>query len=182
MKVKNFKDLQSWTDGPIKDNGELDSEVKEFIDNFRGSVDYSIPDWISSISKQTKLKEYKDCDLINSKKVIQFVQNKDLKYYSVYAKLSDKIENLNKQIEILMKNQDKIRDRADSELLLKFQEELLEKDINKFYEFFVDVHNEGDWIEDTSICDVHPDLINKYGEKEFFKQFEHIPVAKKYNL
>lgn len=95
MKVKNFKDLQSWTDGPIKDNGELDSEVKEFIDNFRGSVDYSIPDWISSISKQTKLKEYKDCDLINSKKVIQFVQNKDLKYYSVYAKLSDKIENLN---------------------------------------------------------------------------------------
>lgn len=185
MKVKNFKDLQNWTDGPNKGINELSPvryEVEIFIDSFRGSVDHSIADWISGICKETKLKEYKDCDIENSKKAIRFVQNKDLKYYRVYVEISNKIEDLNKQIDILTSNQDKIRDRADSELLLKFQEELLNKDPEKFYEFFINVSDDGEWLNDHSICDVHPDLINQYDEKEFFEQFEHIPAAKKYNL
>lgn len=183
MKVKNFKDLQNWTDGPNKGNKKLSPKVEEFIDSFRGSVDHSIADWISGVCKETKLKEYKDCDLDHSKNATQFVEKRDFNYYKKYVETANEIKILNKRISQLEKFQDKIKDRADSELLLKFQEELLERDIEKFYEFFINNTGEdNEWINDHSVCDVHPDLINQYGEKEFFEQFEHIASSKKYNL
>ena len=104
-----------------------------------------------------------------------------LKYYKQFVEFSNEIEKLNLKISKLEENQDEVRDRADSELLLKFQEELLEKDFEKFYEFFIDPGNDGEWLTDVTLTDVHPDLLNRYGD-DFFEQFKHIPAAKKYNL
>ena len=83
MKIKKYKDLQKWTDGPNKDDGKLDQEIEDFISNFRNSLDDSVSDWISVVCKETKLKEYKDCDMENPKpeNVLKFIDKKGLKSF-----------------------------------------------------------------------------------------------------
>ena len=89
MKIKKYKDLQKWTDGPNKDDGKLDQEIEDFISNFRNSLDDSVSNWISGICQKTKLKEYKDCDIENSKpeKILNFIKKKGFKKYKHKQKI-----------------------------------------------------------------------------------------------
>ena len=65
MKVKNFKDLQNWTDGR-PDKEELDPKVEEFVTNLRGCLDSTISEWISQQSLETSAEEYKNISLLTT--------------------------------------------------------------------------------------------------------------------
>ena len=174
MKVKNFKDLQNWTDGPDKE--ELDSKVEEFVTNLRGCLDVTIAEWVSHQSLETSAEEYKNISH-NAKKTsrLDLLNKKDMKKFKSFLELREKIEKLRTQLEKLENYEEGLSIDADSELLYKFQEDLLlDEDYHSFYELFIDKESNEDEI---NLSDIHPDILKDYKD-----EIETIIQSKKYNL
>ena len=171
-----------------KFNERVSTEVENFLDILNGEVDHSILDWISSISRNTILKEYSnifyDDDNIYTKtelnKKIKLANDKNFKYYKKYLETGIEINNLYNQAEKLKKQNEKLLNDVNSEVVYKFQEELIQKDINEFYIFFLK-----DLIEESSINnyeyeilnDIHPNIYKKYKNI-----INNIPEVKDWNL
>jgi len=151
----------------------LSEEVLDYVSNITGTVDYSIPYWIANISNQTKLKEY-----INAEEE-SFAKSKNFKKMEQYLSVGKEIDSLNKKIENLEIKKENLEFEAASEILYKFQEELIEKDFESFYELFMkevvdDCEGED---EDFILSDIHPDIVKKY-----LKDVKMHLDAKKYNI
>jgi hypothetical protein len=158
MKIKKFEQINESV------------SIKDYIENFDGGCDGGIIDWIHEISKTTMLKEYTN---IYSKK---FQEDKKLVAYTKFIGIEKKIEDAQKQIEKLEKSKEKLEINAKSEILYKFQEDLLENDTNSFYVLFIDGWDEND-DGDYVYGETHPNIIKKYKNK-----LDLIIASKKYNL
>lgn len=169
-----------------KFNEKVSSEIEEFIDEFNGQVDNSILDWIATVSNDSKLKEYSNIDFdednIYTKseldKKLKIADNKKFKYYKKYIERGVEIYNLFKQIQKLKNENKKLFAEINSEVLYKFQEELLEKDFDSFYKLVLVT----DDAEETNIfIDTHPLILKKY-KKQIEEKVELYRNSKKYNL
>lgn len=158
-----------------KFNESLSPDIKEYVQDFIGSVDNDVPDWISFISSQTKLKEYKGSNKLS------FAKIRDLKKLEEYLSIDSKISRLTKQIEKLEESKENLEIEASNELLYKYQEELLEKDFDSLFKLFIeDEMSESNDFEDEQqfpYTNLHPQIIKKYKDDILFKI-----NAKRYNL
>lgn len=157
-----------------KFNESLNPDIKEYVQDFISSVDNDVPDWISFISSQTKLKEYKGSNKLS------FAKIRDLKKLEEYLSIDSKISRLTKQIEKLEESKQDLEIEASNELLYKYQEELLEKDFDSLFKLFIeDEMSEANDFEDEQFpyTNLHPEIIKKYKDDILFKI-----NAKRYNL
>lgn len=158
-----------------KFNESLNPDIKEYVQDFISCVDNDVPDWISFISSQTKLKEYKGSNKLS------FAKIRDLKKLEEYLSIDSKISRLTKQIEKLEESKEDLEIEASNELLYKYQEELLEKDFDSLFKLFIeDEMFESNDFEDEQqfpYTNLHPQIIKKYKDDILFKI-----NAKRYNL
>ena len=160
MKIKRFEQINE------------SENITDYIQDFDGSCDDGIIGWIQYVAKGTNLKEYTN---IYDKK---FQEDKKLVAYNKFVDAENKINNAQKEIYKLEKLKIFFEIKAKSEIMYKFQEDLLEKDTSSFYRLFVD---EEYWGENENGEDdygeTHPNIIKKYKEK-----LDTILAAKKYNV
>lgn len=155
MKIKNFEQINE------------SANITEYIQDFDGSCDDGIIEWIQNVAKGTSLKEYTN-----------IYNDKNLVAYNKFIDAEKKIENAQKEIDKLEKLKVKLEIKAKSEIMYKFQEDLLEKDPDSFYRLFVDEEYWGENEDgEDNYGETHPHIIEKYKEK-----LDTILAAKKYNL
>lgn len=163
MKIKRFKLFE-----------KLSDDVFGYVDDFKGRVDFSVFDWIGTVAKGTKLKEYSKLSMFNPK----FIKEKNFRYIEKYLNIENEIFKKQNEINKLENSKEKLEIEASNEALYKFQEELLDKDFDSFYRLFIDGFEEDEIEEGTeTIWDVHPEIFKKY-EKQITLKLS----AKKYNL
>ena len=172
MKIQRFTNI----------NESLASDVKEFVENFAGSTDGGIVDWVDTVVGNTKLKEYHNF-MSSPKKALDFATSKNLKKLTSYLLIDKEIEDKEKELEKLFLKKETLSTASGDELLFKFQEELLDRDFNSFYEFFIkDSIEESDGtIEDIiKYSEIHPRILKKY--KDIKDRIQISMAANKYNL
>lgn len=165
MKILKFNESIEPPDN-FENHPKLSDEINNFLDEFGGSTDYGIPDWIDSLSYNTKLKEYRDFTSSN-KKMIKIADEKNIPNLKKYIILDAEINKLEKQINKNKNLQNKLYTLISNELIYKFQEELLEKDFDNFYVLFLKDAIEDANNDNTEIIyyDVHPEILKKYGDE-----------------
>jgi hypothetical protein len=143
-------------------------EVETYLEDFNNSVGYSILDWIETVSSNTKLKEYKNVnwDNLNSiKKIPKLIEDKNFKYYNKFLNILNSIKELENKITLLDKQKEKLEEEVTNEVMYKFQEELLEKDIDGFYKLFLEhliEESTKNNYEFEIFDDIHPSIYKKY--------------------
>ena len=176
MEIKRFSS--------INEAKVLSNPTKEYLKGFNDAVDTDIFHWISDISKGTKVDEY--TWLLGYK--VSSITDKKFDTYKEYTdcfrekmKLEKEYE---KKLKILEKEEDKLFWKASSEVMFKFQEDLLNKDFDNFYKFFIEdsLENYTDVVEYDANNDwIHPDIAKKYGK--FIKEMVELRAdTQKYNL
>jgi len=146
----------------------LSKKVNDFIDDFNGSIDNDIFDWIDTVSDITKLDEYKNFTYSNDN-VVKLANDKGLKKLKEYAYINSEIIKLESKLQLLNDKLSFLHVDAASETLYKFQEDLINNDFDGFYKVFLD--------DDNGLSDVHPEILDKY-EKEIKIKMD----SKKYNI
>lgn len=166
MKIQRFNESTSQT-------------IKDFILDFTDNAG-DIPDWINTIAPET-LKEYENVLFFNRrelKKSLKFADDKNLPKFKEYMLLDGKIEKMKKEIDNLIKYKETVSYvEGSSELLYRFQLDLLENDYDKFYEFFLKDQIEEEY--ENIYSEVHPNLIKNIKYK---KMIDVNIDANKYNL
>lgn len=159
--------------------------TKDFIEIFSDNLGDSIPEWISEISKKTKLGKYNTISTYSmdgSKRTVKFSQINNLPNLEKYAQTEINMLNLEKQIENLRKKQEnELYLKASDELLYKFQEELLEKDFENFYKLFLEpiINDKKEYPEIDIYEDIHPKIL----KNKKFKNIIDLSIdSRKYNL
>jgi hypothetical protein len=161
MKINKF------TNESVKYN----TDVKEFVEEFLGSLDDDIPDWISNVSKRYNIKEFKNSNTPS------FANRNNLTSYQEYLSIDKKIDSLHESIRKLENRRDSLQIKVGGELLYNFQKHLLESNFKLFYELFINdsfVDNESTDINNTEI---HPNILKKYGDR-----INVLLDANKYNI
>ncbi len=177
MKIEKFNESNTYHENVWKRSKNLSKKVFDFIESLDGSVDYNIQTWISYIAKATNHKEYKN--LLMSPfldETINFLDEKQLKIYKEYIDYELKEESLQRELDETKKKRIALYPEAASEIVYKFQEDLIENDFASFYKFFIQEENQ----ENQDLKkngDIHPDILNKYYDEIKFKI-----EALKYNL
>ena len=155
MKIKRFDNI----------NENLTTDVKQFITDFEANTDFGIIDWIGNVADRTKLNDYKNF-IDSSKKTLIFANSKNFKKLTEFILIEDEIAKKEKEVEKLNLKKSNLLIAASDELLYKFQEDLLNKDFNNFYDFFIkDSEEESGYtnIEDIiEHAEIHPKLLKKY--------------------
>ncbi len=169
-----------------KFNESISSEIEEYIENFEGSVDYSILDWIESVSKKfTKLKEYSYIDYDNEnsiKKLPAIIKDKRFKNYNKFLTVFNEIKQLEKKLEILDAQKNKLIKEVNSEVMYNFQSDLLEKDIDGFYKLFLEDTIESSVENDYEyeiFDDIHPSI---YANKKYKNIIDNLPQVKEWTI
>lgn len=183
MKIQRFNEAIEPPENEFQHSSKLSKDVNEFLDEFDGSVDNTIFDWVEIVSNKTKLKYPKFTS--SAKNSLNFANNKNLKFFRDYITEDIKISQLEKEIIKIKKKRDKLYTLASNEVLLKFQEELIEKDFDSFWTIFVDEPNDHQVIDmnaDKVYTDIHPDIFDKYKHIKKINDINIINNLKKYNL
>jgi hypothetical protein len=175
MKVKKFNEVYGYEDednSNIEESPNLSKRINNFIKELDSSVDDTIFDYILYISHSTKLTEYQNITSMFQldENFLKFANEKGLDKLKEYAQLDKEIFKKQKEIDDIKEEKKIIYAEASSQLLYKYQEELLEKDFDNFYEFFI---KDSEKIQD----DIHPDILKKYKDQIKLKL-----DARKYNL
>lgn len=185
MKINRFNEN---INTEINDRANIKS-VNQYIFDFSDAVGENLIDWVSEISNNTKLKEYKKTKTYDSKyrkSALKFANDKKLENFKKYILIDNDIEKLEKEITKLQKHRDNnLYNSASSEVLYNFQIELLEKDFKSFYTYFM-VENIEYAKEQSKIeypidiyGDIHPNIIKNIK----YKQMIDINLdSMKYNL
>ena len=184
MKIKRFNEAYFYECENIKKSKELKTNIFNFIKSFNSNCDDNIIEWISYVSKNTKLIEYNN--LTKSKKnALDFSKNKNFIKLQELLEINNNIENSVKKYETLVKNREKIFAIAANEVLYNFQKELLNKDISEFFSLFIS-DSFDDFVEDHITIDyiyedIHPQIMEEFGDE--IKEYIKIKTqSKKYNL
>lgn len=157
MKIERFKQI----------NEKLTPEIEEFITNFDGSCDEGAIDWIMYISTETKVPEYQNVYNKN------FQESKKLKVAQKFLDAENERNRLCSELEKIENKIEKLKLEAASEVLYKFQEDLLKNDPDNFFKLFLE---DGEYTGE-GYGESHPDIIKKYQ-----KELDILLSAKKYNL
>ncbi len=141
MKIKKFNEESDYDISfkryikPINNSEKIKTFIKNFTDNAG-----DIPDWINQVAVTTKIPEYKNAIAYNKwlrDKALVFSDKKNLKKYKEYILIDEEIDKLQKEIDKLNNYKENTAYvKGTSELMYNFQKELLDKDFEKFYEFF----------------------------------------------
>lgn len=158
MKIRRFEQINEGV------------SIKDYIEDFDSATDEGIISWIQYVAKSTNLKEY--TNIYNKK----FQEEKKLTAYNKFIDLEKKLNDAQNIVYKLERSKEKLEINAKSEILYKFQEDLLENDPNNFYLLFIHEGNP-DNTEEFKYGDTHPNIIKKYKSK-----LDLILAAKKYNL
>jgi len=175
MKIERFNEVFTYHEEKWRRSKNLPKKVFDFIESLDGSVDYNIQTWISYIAKATNHKEYKN--LLMSPfldETINFLEEKQLKIYKEFIDCEYKEERLQRELEEIQKKRIALYPEAASEIVYKFQEDLIENDFDSFYKFFIEEENPQDLKNNN---DIHPVILKKY--------YDEIKIkieALKYNL
>ena len=153
MKIQKFNNISE----------SLSDKIEDFIIKFEEDIEFGVFDWIKNVSIHTKIPEFGYCDDLS------FISEKKIKtaykYISLDKKIDylyDKIQNIEEEINILTEEKDKIETKASSDLLYKFQEELLEKDSDSFYYLFIKEYIESKNNDKLVNTGIHPNILRKY--------------------
>lgn len=184
MKIQRFNESYNYEYEDYSRPKNMSKEIFEYLENFAGSCDYNIIEWVSSVSNNTKLKQYSN--LTKSKKsALYFSESKNLQKIKELIEIQNHIDELDKEYKNIIKNKDRIHVEASNELIYLFQEELLNSDFDKFFELFIeDLYNEyiNGYIDDEEIYyDIHPNIMKEYGKK-IIENINILIQSKKYNL
>lgn len=144
---------------------KLSDGVFDYIDDLNDRVDGGIFNWISTVSKDTKLKEYAKLSEFNPTLIAQ----KNFKFIEKYRNIDKEIFKKYAEIRKLEKSKEKLELEMNNEVLIKFQDELINTDFESFYKIFM-----GD---EEEYWDIHPTIMKKYS-----KMIDLIRKTKKYNL
>lgn len=157
----------------------------DFIENFTDTTGINVHEWISDISTNTKLKEYSIIDtynIPNAKKTIKFAEQKNFPYLKKFAETELEIYELEKKMEKLRKFlDDKLYLKVGDEVMYNFQLELLEKDFQSFYNFFIksNIEDKTEYPEIDIFEDIHPRILNN---SKYRKLIELQVDTSKYNI
>lgn len=138
----------------------------DFIDSFTDAIGINLHEWISEISKNTKLKEYSiinTYNIPNAKKTIKFAEQKNFQYLKKFAETEIEIYEMEKKMKKLRKFLDnKLYFNVGNEIMYNFQLELLEKDFQSFYNYFIksNIEDKIEYPEINIFEDIHPKILN----------------------
>lgn len=182
MKIKKFNENSDYEisisryEAPIT-NAE---KIRIFIRNFTGDAG-DIPDWLNTVAPTTKIPEYQNAISYNKmlrNKALKFSDDKNLPKYKEYILIDEKILNLEEEINKLNEYKENVSYvKGTSELMYSFQKELLDKDVEKFYDFFLDEQIKENY--DNIYDEVHPNLLRN---KKYKKLIDTLISARKFNL
>lgn len=181
MKIHKFNENEKWVanDDESEEGPTYPKTIKEFLTDFIDNLSDNVDDWISEVSVNTKLKEYKKLSSsLSFKNSLNFSEEKNFKNFKNYLLSDIEIEKLEKEIEKLKKHRDEVLYfKSSNELLYNFQKELLEKDFDSFYELFLkeQIENEYEYIYD----EVHPTILKN---KKYKNIIDFELTKNKYNL
>jgi hypothetical protein len=155
MKIKKFNQ--------ILENRNVD----EYIADFEGSVDHdNILYWIEQV---TPFEEYKNFTNDNYKKPLRFAKNKKLKNLEKWLIKSKELDKLYKELDKLNHQVDELHRLASGEVLYTFQEDLLNKDFDNFYDIFIKDSLENGYeeyeYEEMVFWEIHPNIEEKYKDR-----------------
>lgn len=183
MKIQRFNEKYNYDVDNYIPSNELPNKVNSFILDLNGNLDTNIIEWVSDISKSTKLKEYSN--ITKSEKMsLDFSESKKLEKLKSLINKNKEIGELEKRIKLLVKEKERLHTEACSEVLYNFQKDLINSDFDTFYKKFiseeVDDYIEG-YEDEIFYSDVHPQIMKEYGDK--IKNYVEILISsKKYNL
>lgn len=167
MKIKRF-DENMITE-------RVSSKVRDFVETFTDGLDSNVMDYVRIFPE---MPEYENID--SNKKYIKFAEKYNLINLKKYLDVDIKIEQLRKEaykLEQYKEEGGSLYLNASYELLYKFQEDLINKNFDKFVELILDVDENDDGIIEDPFELVHPNILIKYK-----KIIELKLSAKKYNL
>lgn len=182
MKINKFNENSDYTDSSNDNKKSITQaqKIKEFIRDFTSNAG-DIPDWLNTVAPSTKVPEYSNAISYNNmliKKAMKFADDKNLPEYKKYILIDSEIEKMQKEIDKLTKYKEEIAYvKGTSELMYSFQKELLEKDFNKFYEFFLEEQIVEQY--DDIYSEVHPNILK---DKKLKKLIDLYLSTMKYNL
>lgn len=173
MKIQRFNesldDLFSYPE--LKKSKKLSKKIKDFIINFSEYSDDNLIECISHISTNTKLTKLTEYDnLINPIKLRELAISKNIESIKEYADLDEEslelieeYNNIEKKVKILLDKKNQLLTEVSNDLFYAFQEDLILKDFDGFYNIFMK-----DFIDDLNLDDIfyeiHPDIMKKYGK------------------
>jgi len=166
MKVKRFNENSN-----SKKIKEFILDFSDILDNnlkFLGQGTANIIEWIENVAPEY-LPEYQNLKSNNFSKL----KNLD-KFFNKIGEIEEK----EKKIIKLKRERLKLLINASSELLYKFQEDLINKNFEIFEDFFIYEDDESEEIEGAEkYPEIHPEILIKYGDK-----IKMLLDTKKYNL
>ena len=122
----------------FNENVNVETEkIVNFINNLNDDLEDGVINWISDISTDTELIEYSIYD--DPQKIRELIKNKEINSYEKLAITNKKIQTLEKEMELLHNKQDKLYTLFCGEFLYQFQRDLLERDFDSFYIYFIKI-------------------------------------------
>jgi len=175
MKIKRFNEGYNnydrddmWSNQPdIIKNDKISMEAFRYIRELTYSKN------IEPMNAIVEYIEYSSLDYKNED-IKEIMEIKDLKNLKEYMKNRDKLNKLNQEIEDLKPSLNKSYTNGLNELFYTVQKDLLLKDFETFYSFFIDGNDVGDY-------DIHPDLYSEHFNT-IADNIEILKNSKKYNL
>lgn len=175
MKIKRFNEGynnydrdEMWSNQPdIIKNDKISIEALRYIKELGYSKNVEPMNAIVEYLEESSL-EYKDEDIRD------IMEIKDLKDLKEYMKNRDKLNSLYQQIEDLKPSLNKSYTNGLNELFYTVQKDLLLKDFETFYSFFIEGNDVGDY-------DIHPDIYSEHLDT-IADSMRLMKDAKKYNL